>query len=241
MTSVLLLIISVAIIGCGQNNLLQGLSKPEEHENAIESAQTYLDNGEYDKAISEANSILRNHPDDNDAKAIKGQALLGRAGGGLTDILGKIGENKEVSSNFNALSIISRTKLSDLYAAADTLRGIEDTDQNVRLAEGVACMLSAVAKVTWTFNPVEGKLNTGSGNEPALGTDVKTDWVNASNAMLTYSTAAVAAIVGATGHDDLRGTVASINADIVSINTFITNNPALPVPYSLVLTTLGYY
>ena len=234
--SIILLIISLLSLGCGKTNILQGLTKPEEHESTLEAAQTYLDNGQYDKAISAANDLLKKDADDSDALAIKGQAYLGKAGGGLTDVLAKTGGHKDVSSNFNALSIITKSELNDLYTAADILRGLHSTDKNISLAEGVACMLSAVAKVTWTFNPVEGLLNNPPGpNEPASAADISLSWNMISGNVRTNSMAAVTAIAYATGYADLRNTVASIDEQIASVSAQIG-----AIPYGLFLTILGY-
>ncbi len=237
----LMLLLSISLVtimlifnfGCGKNNLLQGFTKPEEHENKLELAQQYLDNGEYDKALSMANSYLSNHANDSDALAIKGQSYLGKAGAGISDILSRIGGNKETTSNFNALSILKSSKLDDLYTAASILKQLHSTDQDVQLSEGIACMLAAVHKVTWTFDPIDGKLGDGSSAEPLPGADVSGMWGTIKTDVLSYSVAGAAAIAAATGHDELKQEATSINAELQQV-------PVGAITYSAFLLLLGY-
>ena len=124
-----LLALSIILGGCGRANLLSGLagSGTTSGSGSNDTASIYLDNGDYNSAITEASSVISgNYSADEirEAYALRGEARLGLANVKAASIISSLTNTANASSsgNLNLLnSIVQNVATADITNAADDL------------------------------------------------------------------------------------------------------------------------
>ncbi|MFC1517374.1 hypothetical protein ACFL5G_02330 [Candidatus Margulisiibacteriota bacterium] len=232
----LLIILLLTINGCSKNNLLQSLSKPGENEDPLEMAQRYLDEGKYSKAEYITRDLLGDNTYDNDeeAKVILGQALMGSAGLDLNKILLNLTDPPtSATSNFSLLNFIALEQRPKIFEAADYLLNSSSTEKPVRLSAGIAGLCAAVLKVNTTFNPSGGDVGSMTATP-----DIRPLWNIVSADVKYWSVGGLSSLAYATDDPDLRESASSVDAQIDDVNAAVA--AGFPVPSSTFINLLGY-
>ncbi|MBU0580920.1 MAG: hypothetical protein KKA19_07060, partial [Candidatus Margulisbacteria bacterium] len=228
------------LTGCGKNNILQGLTKPEENEDLLAMAQMYLDEGKYTKAENITRDLLsdRNSSDDNDASIILGQALMGRGGLDVNGVLKNLTlDNPTSTSNFALLNIVPLSKRPHIYEAANVLLSVDTSDREVLLAASIASMCAAVLMINSIFDPSGGTIGDGQGTEPIGTATINATWNTVSASITAWTLGSINLMVQATNDQDLINAAASINAQVSTVNTQVA---AGNVTYDQLLSDLGF-
>lgn len=235
----LLLLGVLFILGCGNSNVLQGLTKPGEHEDNLALAQQYLDEGRYSKAEKLARDLLvdNTYSNDEEATVILGQALMGLAGVDLEGVISHINTDQETpSSNITKLNIVPLSKRDYLFEAVDILLNIDTDYQPVRFSAGIAGICASVAKINSTFDPLGGTIGDGQGGEPSPSTTINVQWQSIYPTISDWTNRGLAALYEVTNDENLRNAASSINVTLLAAEAQM----GAPVTYATLLSILAF-
>ncbi len=207
--------------GCGTSNIFDGAAKTKDYETTLEQAQNYLNEGNFEKAEKYARELLedKDTANDEEARQILGQALLGRADLTVFDMINALSTHTNpVSGDLTVLNFIPLSKRDLVFEAAAVLFQTEPEENEVVLAKGIAGLSAAVLLINTTFRPDGGNLGQGTGGEPTANAIINATWDTISPNITAWTTAALDALRSSTTDKDLLTAAAAVNTGILFAN-----------------------
>lgn len=94
----LLLALLLALTGCGDNNLFEGVADDSSTEAKVDAGLEALSDGDYAKAVSILSEVYASNQDDPEIRKYYASALAGNAGVDTLDLMAAIGDAQEANS-----------------------------------------------------------------------------------------------------------------------------------------------
>lgn len=208
--------------GCGQTNYFEW-TKGASSESDIAKAQTYVDEGSYTKAISLLADHVAKNPADKEAGLIYAQALMGRAGAELANVISKISADTPTPSMMKLDLIVDNEKRGDILAAADILLKFTLTDPSDQAIAAICGLVAAAEIISKTFDPDNDDLMNDSGEFTATD-NVSVTWTGLGGKQNDYLSLAVDNIIKLSGDKNLSDAATSMKTVFATANAAATAN-----------------
>jgi len=223
-------IIIMFLSGCGQTNYL-AWANPNSGSSTMESAQTALDQGKYQKAASILEDILNDDPSNEDANILYAESLMGLAGVDLERFFTDLTADNPVSNAplFTLQNTVASRDRQLIYNAADIFEQYSPSDTDDKIIGSFCTLVAAATILSEHFDPNQigvELVTTLDLTAHPLG-DVSPNWKAMNGKHIAWISDSIG-LLTSVANGDVNEAINEAQEMIVSVNALVAAGFPLP-------------
>lgn len=226
--NILLVLLVLLIFGCGTTNLLEWTKAPSKVSD-IELAKTYLDEGNYEKAIQYLNA----GSSDAEENILYAQCEMGLAGVQLAEILTELADENPTENILKLQDLAYKTTdRTYIFDAADRFDAYPPSDSSDKVIAALCGMVAYSQKIRENFDPHNDGIDDDPGSSVDSGQVVTSNWVAMGGKHTIYLNLSITNLTSISGDDSLTDAVESMSASLNTLNELAISTNAFGGTYN---------